>query len=980
MNAEGEDLPQKVAEAALHICLYMGACAVYARRVLVYFTAFYIAMMTSAQIRQSFLDFFQEQQHAVVPSASLMPQSPGLLFTNAGMNQFVPYFLGVWTPPWNPARATDTQKCIRAGGKHNDLEDVGQDSYHHTFFEMLGNWSFGDYFKKEAIAWAWELIVERWGFPVERLYATVYAPNKEKGDPGEFDQEAYDTWAALFAAKGMDPKVHVVNGGVKDNFWMMGETGPCGPCSELHVDLTPEGDTQGRLVNGDSDKCIEIWNLVFIQYNAESDGTFRPLPACHVDTGMGFERACAMIQCTNGFTDFSRRVSNYSTDVFRPVFSRIEEISGRKYVDIYPQDATPEQKETLRESIAFRVIADHIRTLSFSIADGILPGNNGRNYVLRRILRRAVRYGRTLGLEKPFLSELVDTLAGEMGRVFPELVGRKNTIKEVLLREETSFNETLDRGLELFDKEVAATGKVSGDFAFKLYDTYGFPIDLTALMARERGLEVDTERFDALMEEQRQRAKAAQKKQVVRALDLKTEQVTEFTGYTEDATTATVTEVHEAEGILFVITDKTPFYAEMGGQMSDGGILSLGGDSCPVIGVQQIGQARAHLISVADGVAPAVGDTVELQLDVERRRALESHHSATHLLHKALRTLVSEDIAQQGSLVDADRLRFDVNSAAISKADLRRVEVLVNQWIAEDLPVVCNEYPMTEIKKHPEICQFFGDKYGDVVRLVQMGGEAGNFNGVSMELCGGTHAARTSQLGFFKIKSEGAIASGVRRIEAATGAAGYAAVMEMVAARVPEAKEMLDKLTEANGKLADLGQATVAVPSSDAKPGQKLREAKDIATINALLDDYNTYCDKLKEAAIEAEKQLKKAQVAAAAGAADALLAEQLTGANVVVCAEGGNELLTELFNGLKKRHYAAAAFLICDDGSSLSLGAYCGDAAQGAGLKAGDLIRTLAPIVGGKGGGKADMARGSGKERSAKDTLLAEAQKALSC
>ena len=936
-------------------------------------------MMTSAQIRQSFLDFFQEKQHAVVPSASLMPQSPGLLFTNAGMNQFVPYFLGVWTPPWKPARATDTQKCIRAGGKHNDLEDVGQDSYHHTFFEMLGNWSFGDYFKKEAIAWAWELIVERWGFPVERLYATVYAPDKSKGDPGEFDQEAYDAWAALFAAKGMDPKVHVVNGSVKDNFWMMGETGPCGPCSELHVDLTPEGDTQGRLVNGDSDKCIEIWNLVFIQYNAESDGTFRPLPACHVDTGMGFERACAMMQCTKGFTDFSRRVSNYSTDVFRPVFSRIEEISGRKYVDIYPQDATPEQKETLRESVAFRVIADHIRTLSFSIADGILPGNNGRNYVLRRILRRAVRYGRTLGLEKPFLSELVDTLAAEMGRVFPELVGRKATIKEVLLREETSFNETLDRGLELFDKEVAATGRVSGDFAFKLYDTYGFPIDLTALMARERGLEVDTARFDELMEEQRQRAKAAQKKQVVRALDLKTDQVTEFTGYTEDATTATVTEVHESDGILFVITDKTPFYAEMGGQMSDGGTLSVGGDSCPVIGVQQIGKARAHLISTADGVTPAVGDTVELHLDVERRRALESHHSATHLLHKALRTLVSEDIAQQGSLVDADRLRFDVNSGAISKADLRRVEVLVNQWINEDLPVVCNEYPMTEIKKHPEICQFFGDKYGDVVRLVQMGGEAGAFNGVSMELCGGTHAASTKQLGFFKIKSEGAIASGVRRIEAATGAAGYEVVRDMVAARIPEGKEMLDKLTEANGRLADLGQPIVPVPSNDAKPAQKLREAKDIETINSLLDDYNAYCDKLKEAAIEAEKQLRKAQVAAAAGAADALLAEKLTGGNVVVCAEGGNELLTELFNGLRKRHYAAAAFLVADDGSSLSLGAYCGDAAQAAGLKAGDLIRTLAPIVGGKGGGKADMARGSGKERAAKDALLAKAAETLS-
>ena len=943
------------------------------------FTAINIVMMTSAQIRQSFLDFFQEKQHAVVPSASLMPQSPGLLFTNAGMNQFVPYFLGVWTPPWKPARATDTQKCIRAGGKHNDLEDVGQDSYHHTFFEMLGNWSFGDYFKKEAIAWAWELIVERWGFPVERLYATVYAPDKSKGDPGEFDQEAYDTWAALFTAKGMDPKVHVVNGSVKDNFWMMGETGPCGPCSELHVDLTPEGDTQGRLVNGDSDKCIEIWNLVFIQYNAESDGTFRPLPACHVDTGMGFERACAMMQCTKGFTDFSRRVSNYSTDVFRPIFSRIEEISGRKYVDIYPQDATPEQKETLRESVAFRVIADHIRTLSFSIADGILPGNNGRNYVLRRILRRAVRYGRTLGLEKPFLSELVDTLAAEMGRVFPELVGRKSTIKEVLLREETSFNETLDRGLELFDKEVAASGKVSGDFAFKLYDTYGFPIDLTALMARERGLEVDSTRFDELMEEQRQRAKAAQKKQVVRALDLKTDQVTEFTGYTEDSTTATVTEVHEAEGILFVITDKTPFYAEMGGQMSDGGTLSVGGDSCPVLGVQQIGKARAHLISMADGVTPAVGDSVELQLDVERRRALESHHSATHLLHKALRTLVSEDIAQQGSLVDADRLRFDVNSGAISKTDLRRVEVLVNQWINEDLPVVCNEYPMTEIKKHPEICQFFGDKYGDVVRLVQMGGEAGAFNGVSMELCGGTHAASTKQLGFFKIKSEGAIASGVRRIEAATGAAGYAVVMDMVAARVPEAKEMLDKLSEANARLAELGQPEVAVPASDGKPGLKLREARDIATINSLLDDYNAYCDQLKEAAIEAEKQLRKAQIAAAAGAADALLAEKLTGGNVVICAEGGNELLTELFNGLRKRHYTAAAFLVADDGTSLSLGAYCGGEAQAAGLKAGDLIRTLAPIVGGKGGGKADMARGSGKDIAAKAALLQKATEALS-
>ncbi len=939
-------------------------------------------MMTAAQIRQSFLEFFREKQHTIVPSASLMPQSPGLLFTNAGMNQFVPYFLGVWTPPWKPARATDTQKCIRAGGKHNDLEDVGQDSYHHTFFEMLGNWSFGDYFKKEAISWAWELIVERWGFPVNRLYATVYSPDKAAGDPGEFDQEAYDAWAALFAAKGLDPKVHVVNGNVHDNFWMMGETGPCGPCSELHVDLTPEGDTEGRLVNKDSDQCIEIWNLVFIQYNAESDGTFRNLPARHVDTGMGFERACAMMQCTKGFTDFSKRVSNYGTDVFRPLFNRIEEISGRHYVDIYPQDATDANRETLKESIAFRVIADHIRTLCFSIADGILPGNGGRNYVLRRILRRAVRYGRNLGLEKPFLSRLVDTLVAEMGRTFPELAGRAQTIKDVLQREETSFNETLDRGLELFDREVAAQGAVSGDFAFRLYDTYGFPIDLTQLMARERGLSVDTARFEELMEQQRQRAKAARKKQVVRALDLKTDKVTAFTGYTEDSTAATVTELHEADGVLYIITDKTPFYAEMGGQVSDQGVVQFGGCSYEVLGVQQIGQARAHLVAKPEDASPAVGDAVTLRIDTEARRAIEGHHSATHLLHKALRTLVSDDIAQQGSLVDVDRLRFDVNSGPISHEDLRRVEELVNQWVEEDLPITCREYPMDEIRRHEEVCQFFGDKYGDVVRLVQMGGEPGAFDGVSMELCGGTHARSTGKVGFFKIRSEGAIASGVRRIEAAAGKAGYAVVRDLVQARMPEGKEMLDKLSLANARLSDLGQPTVPVPSNETMPAARALKAKSIRVINLLLDEYFAYCDALKAAALEAEKRLKKAQAAAAASRADALLTEKLATAmgcsSFVLCAEGDSNLLAELFNGLRKRHFDGAAFLVTDDGASLNLGAYCGSAAQAEGRKAGDLIRTLAPLVGGKGGGKADMARGSGKDRAALETLLARAREIL--
>jgi alanyl-tRNA synthetase len=402
--------------------------------------------MTAAQIRQSFLDFFREKQHTIVPSASLLPQSPGLLFTNAGMNPFVPYFLGVEKAPYDPPRAADTQKCIRAGGKHNDLEDVGYDTYHHTFFEMLGNWSFGNYFKKEAITWAWELVVERWGLPAHRLYASVYAP--KPGDPGQFDQEAWDIWAGLFRSKGCDPAVQIVNGNVKDNFWMMGETGPCGPCSELHVDLTPDGNSQGKLVNNDSDLCIEIWNLVFIQYNAEPDGTFRELPAKHVDTGMGFERACSIIQGTRGFTDFSNKPSNYATDVFTPIFRKLEELSGKTYSNIYPEPGADRSafSEEMKTAIAFRVIADHLRTLSFSIADGIMPGNNGRNYVLRRILRRAVRYGRQLGFsgEKPFFAALVPTLVEEMGGVFPELKARQASVEQTLAQEEASFNQTLD--------------------------------------------------------------------------------------------------------------------------------------------------------------------------------------------------------------------------------------------------------------------------------------------------------------------------------------------------------------------------------------------------------------------------------------------------------------------------------------------------------------------------------------------------------
>src|SRR5438874_222068 len=420
-------------------------------------------MMTSAEIRQSFLDFFREKKHIIVPSSSLLPDAPNLLFTNAGMNQFVPIFLGQQKPTWNPPRVTDTQKCIRAGGKHNDLEDVGLDTYHHTFFEMLGNWSFGDYFKKQAIEWAWELLVERWKFPPQRLYATVYKPGP--GEPSEFDQEAYDYWAHLFREADLDPKVHVLDGDKADNFWMMGDTGPCGPCSEVHVDLTPDGDTRGTLVNKEDPRCIEIWNLVFIQFNANPDGTFTPLPQRHVDTGMGFERVTAIIQGTKHLTDFSGIISNYETDIFRSIFDELERLSGKKYGSTIPKQKNSGENEQEKIDVAFRVIADHIRALSFAIADGIIPSNEGRGYVLRRILRRAASYGRALGFHEPFFFKLVDVVAQTMGDVFPEIRTKQKAIRETIRREEESFNETLDTGIEKYDRIVGGIFTLKAFFA-----------------------------------------------------------------------------------------------------------------------------------------------------------------------------------------------------------------------------------------------------------------------------------------------------------------------------------------------------------------------------------------------------------------------------------------------------------------------------------------------------------------------------------
>lgn len=867
------------------------------------------------------------------------------------------------------------------------------------------------------------------------MYASVYAP--KPGDPGAFDQDAYDVWAELFRGAGCNPAVQIVRGSVKDNFWMMGETGPCGPCSELHVDLTPEGNpVTGRdLVNNDSDLCIEIWNLVFIQYNAEADGSFRELPAKHVDTGMGFERACSIIQNTKGFTDFSKKPSNYATDVFQPIFRKIEELCGKSYSDIYPDLGADRSAftEEMKDAIAFRVIADHLRTLSFSIADGIMPGTNGRNYVLRRILRRAVRYGRQLGFsgEKPFFGALVETLVNEMGGVFPELKKRQDVVRQTLEQEEGSFNQTLDRGLERFDSHwwklisdevmmrsveqnvpvilrygtfnssestdaellmIDLTGnpaaafnhtaleikppEFSGDAAFELLDTFGFPIDLTELLCAERGMIVDMSRFHQLMEQQQERSRAAQKSNVVRALDISTNAVTEFVGFESDEVEATVLEIHPQEDALFVITDKTVFYAEMGGQAGDtGNVVAASGRSEPIdiTGTQQIGKARAHIISSSASLN--VGDKVILRIDTQRRRPIEAHHSATHLLHWALHEAVSQDASQQGSSVDEHRLRFDFNSAALTSEQIAAMEEMVNGAIKQGMIVSWTEVPHASIKDRKDIMQFFGDKYGEFVRVVEIGGKANALDGYSMELCGGTHVRNTKEIGLFKIKSEGAIASGVRRIEAVCGEAAWSHLNEVAEKWHADLKAARAKLTAANEKLTALGGEAVAVNDFPHIMAAMLVERADIGELNATFARGRRTLEETQEGAIEAEKRIKKIQSSQAAALADAALAELIAkGEPIIVSFESDASLLQELQNGLKKKQFAGAALLIVDDGEKLHLATHCGTDALAKGLKAGNLLRDLASLAGGKGGGKPDQARGAAPDRSKLEQIKAAA------
>ncbi len=895
--------------------------------------------MTAAQIRQSFLDFFKSKQHTIVPSSSLMPDSPNLLFTNAGMNQFVPIFLGQIECPYKPGRAADTQKCIRAGGKHNDLDDVGLDTYHHTFFEMLGNWSFGDYFKKEAISWAWELIIEVWKFPGERVYATIYQPGP--GDPSERDQEAWEIWAEKFRSIGLDPEIHIVNGNKKDNFWMMGETGPCGPCTEIHVDLTPgpvhtdiERQKAGALlVNGPTAACIEIWNNVFIQYNANPDGSFVPLPAQHVDTGMGFERVVSIIHGTKDFTDFENaKISNYDTDVFRPLFDEIEKLSGKRYTATLPVAGSTGDTEQEKVDVAFRVIADHIRTLSFSIADGIVPGNSDRNYVLRRILRRAVRYGRTLGFSEPFFYKLVDTLAAHMGGVFPELKQRKDFVKQTLKTEEEAFNRTLDKGILLFEKIVAHSGaKISGEDAFLLYDTYGFPLDLTELMARESGLAVDKAGFERLMQEQRERAQAAQKKTVIKLSEIETKEPTEFKGYDAAEVEAKVLEVVHMDGKAAVVLDASPFYAEMGGQLGDMGTLLAGAEIIPVLNTQKSGNTWLHYVDPETTLEAGVAVTA--RVDGERRAAISRHHSVTHLLHWALHEVVSPDATQKGSYVGPEKLTFDFNSAALTAQQIADVERLVNERIVENALVSWQEVKYSHIKERGDIMQAFGEKYGDWVRVVQIGGKATGLDGYSMELCGGTHIRGTGEIGLFRIVGEAATGAGIRRIEAVAGLAAY------------------EQAIADNARLKGLA-----------------------AKLGSPLPDLEKKVEILMEHAKALEKALRAAQQREASGRAKELLAKAGDGAIVANLGDADGEYAMAVSDALKGL-YKGVVVLGASGGGNVALIATVSPEHQ-ARVQAGKIIAAIAPMVGGKGGGKPDFARGGGKDASGLDAALAEARK----
>jgi alanyl-tRNA synthetase len=868
--------------------------------------------MTSNEIRQQFLDFFKSKDHRIVSSAPVVPHGdPTLLFTNAGMNQFKDVFLGTGTREYK--RAADTQKCIRVSGKHNDLEEVGHDTYHHTFFEMLGNWSFGDYYKKEAIAWAWELLTEVWKLPKERLWATVYRT----------DDEAFNYWKS---ETDINPE-HILRFDEKDNFWEMGETGPCGPCSEIHINLSDDLNA-ANLVNAGSPQCIEIWNLVFIQYNRDESGKLNELPSKHVDTGMGFERICAVLQ---------NKKSNYDTDVFTPIINAIEKLSGINYDINLPAN---DNSENGKNNVSMRVIADHIRTLTFAIADGATPGNEGRGYVLRRLLRRASRYGRRINLKEPFLYKLVNEVVKNFSHVFPEIKANQSQIEKIIKAEEESFNATLDRGIELFDSLTKKLNEknekiISGDDVFKLYDTYGFPVDLTAVMAREQGYSIDENRFNELMNQQKERARKSTKEKIgtvgisITSLDdfeLANNNPTIFTGYDELKSSAKIIGFKKEEDKIFLILDRTPFYVESGGQISDTGSIQIDGEKLNVIELFKINNQVVHVCEPNEKIKLEIEKEVIAEVDKTRRWNIMRNHSATHFLHKALRQILGTHVQQAGSYVGPDRLRFDFNHfEKVSKEDIDAIEKLVNEKLRENIPMIHHrDTPFEEAKKMGAL-MFFGDKYGDKVNVVQ-------FGDYTLEFCGGTHVHNSSQIGLLKIISESSIASGVRRIEAVTG-------------------EGVEKyISELQSKL-------------------EIDEQK----INQLIDEKK-----------KLEKEIASLQLKEKLGGIDSIIssANEVNGIKIFkgkVEASNMDELKS-MGDELREKMKSGVGLLISEIENKVGIVAVVSDdLIKEKKILAGNIVKQIAQIVGGSGGGRPHLATAGGKDVTKIDEALSSIEKIFS-
>ncbi|KNC67966.1 alanine--tRNA ligase [Pseudoalteromonas ardens] len=853
--------------------------------------------MTTAQIRQSFLDYFAKQQHQVVPSSSLIPGNDAtLLFTNAGMVQFKDVFLGGEKRPYN--RATSSQRCVRAGGKHNDLENVGYTARHHTFFEMLGNFSFGDYFKKDAIRFAWEFLTEEIKLPKDKLLVTVY----------HNDEEAYDIWSKEMGVA----EDKIIRIATSDNFWSMGDTGPCGPCSEIFFDHGEEiwGGPPGS-PEEDGDRFIEIWNLVFMQYNRHADGTMEPLPKQSVDTGMGLERISAIMQGVH---------SNYEIDLFQALIAAAAKVTGA-------QDL---------EDKSLRVIADHIRSCAFLIADGVMPSNEGRGYVLRRIIRRAVRHGNKLGAKGAFFHQLVSALSEQMGEAYPELVKQGAIIEKVLRIEEEQFGKTLDRGLAILEEHLASLegDVIPGDVVFKLYDTYGFPADLTADVARERFMTIDERGFKECMETQRKMAQQAGKFGADYNEQLKSEKSSDFKGYDATHYTGTVVELFkegQSVSVLeegdsgIVVLDRTPFYAESGGQVGDTGSLKVAAGEFVVTDTQKLGNAIAHHGRVTGRIG--VNDKADAQVDAARREDIKKNHTATHILHEALRQALGEHVAQKGSLVMADKLRFDFSHfEGVNKAQLRDIEDAVNAQIRTNF-ALNTELMDIDAAKEKGAMALFGEKYDDEVRVVSIGD-------YSIELCGGTHVSRAGDIGLFKIVSEGGIAAGVRRIEAVTGAEAIAYVAN---------------------------------------------QEQTLAEIAALVKGDNSSALDKVTALIEKAKGLEKQvsqlndKLASAAGASLLESATDINGIKVLIANVAGTEskALRGMVDDLKNKMGSGVIALGVANGDKVSLIAGVTKDLVGR-VKAGELVNHMAAQVGGKGGGRPDMAQAGGSEPQNLDAALA--------